>query len=479
VCWHVYGLLHRADRNYNEAIKAYKQALRIDPENQQILRDLSMLQVQMRDLLGFASTRHAILNLKSSFKAHWLAFAIAKQLTGDLRGAIQVVDAYVGTLDGGAPEKSRGYESSELAMYRNSLVAQIPDNYAEALDHLTACESIVVDRGAWLCRRTEYQLQLRRYSDAIESILVMFRRGMTENHVIHSMFMCALLEMDPSVSKAVMSLKGTQTLATYIPLSAAQKEQLRAAYSSHLHEFHAASNAIKRIPLAFHDDDDLINHLKDRCISDLRRGVPSLCRELCSYLWILEGGKLQRALDPADVKRLPRYALCVKMVEELLSSLDEAGKFPASSGESESPATLAWCLYLRAGLHTAAGEFCEALSMLERALSIESVVDFFEMKAFVLKNLGDSLGAIQCLDQGRLLDTKDRYINNQTAKYMLQAGQETEALDRVAMFTKHEGNPEQNLFDMQCSWYELELADSLASKSDWGRSLKKYGKSTC
>ena len=27
VCWHVYGLIHRSERNYNEAIKAYKQAL--------------------------------------------------------------------------------------------------------------------------------------------------------------------------------------------------------------------------------------------------------------------------------------------------------------------------------------------------------------------------------------------------------------------------------------------------------------------
>ena len=30
VCWHVFGLMHRADRNYSEAIKSYLQALRID-----------------------------------------------------------------------------------------------------------------------------------------------------------------------------------------------------------------------------------------------------------------------------------------------------------------------------------------------------------------------------------------------------------------------------------------------------------------
>jgi peptide alpha-N-acetyltransferase len=60
---------------------------------------------------------------------------------------------------------------------------------------------------------------------------------------------------------------------------------------------------------------------------------------------------------------------------------------------------------------------------------------------------------------------------------MLQAGMQEAALERMALFTKHEGNPEDNLFNMQCSWYELELADCLARKEIWGKSLKKYGKS--
>lgn len=47
ICWHVYGLLHRSDHNYKEAIKCYLNALRIDTDNQNILRDLSWLQIQV------------------------------------------------------------------------------------------------------------------------------------------------------------------------------------------------------------------------------------------------------------------------------------------------------------------------------------------------------------------------------------------------------------------------------------------------
>lgn len=51
VCWHVYGLLYRSDREYREAIKCYRNALRIDPDNIEILRDLSLLQVTHQIIL--------------------------------------------------------------------------------------------------------------------------------------------------------------------------------------------------------------------------------------------------------------------------------------------------------------------------------------------------------------------------------------------------------------------------------------------
>ena len=62
VCWHVYGLLQRSDKKYDEAIKCYRNALKWEPENIQILRDLSLLQVQMRDLEGYKVNQFCQLN---------------------------------------------------------------------------------------------------------------------------------------------------------------------------------------------------------------------------------------------------------------------------------------------------------------------------------------------------------------------------------------------------------------------------------
>jgi tetratricopeptide (TPR) repeat protein len=65
VCWHVYGLLQRSDKKYDEAIKCYRNALKWEKDNIQILRDLSLLQIQMGDLEGYrvSSRRESCVNV--------------------------------------------------------------------------------------------------------------------------------------------------------------------------------------------------------------------------------------------------------------------------------------------------------------------------------------------------------------------------------------------------------------------------------
>jgi tetratricopeptide (TPR) repeat protein len=44
----VYGLLYRADKNYEEAAKCYANALKFNKNDLNILRDFAILQTQMR-----------------------------------------------------------------------------------------------------------------------------------------------------------------------------------------------------------------------------------------------------------------------------------------------------------------------------------------------------------------------------------------------------------------------------------------------
>ena len=77
---HAHSLLHRQDRNYHEAIKCYRMALRIDEGNLQLLRDLSYLLVQVRDFTDFIETRRQILQARPGTPINWMSFAVANFL---------------------------------------------------------------------------------------------------------------------------------------------------------------------------------------------------------------------------------------------------------------------------------------------------------------------------------------------------------------------------------------------------------------
>ena len=378
VCWHVYGLLHRSCQDYKEAIKAYKQTLRIDPENLQILRDLGLLQIQMRDLFGFRETRLTILTLRPNSKVHWLTYALAVHVGGDPAGAVDVIDSYTDTLDEDtAPEFQRNFESSELVMYKNRAMGEAAgddeDGLRKALENLDKIEPVVVDRTGWLLAKVDYQLRLKMFDEAAKSCLMLFERGITEDHRIHGAYMCALLKSDADTVAAVSKLRGTGTLATLAPLDDAQRETLLDAYGRPGRAAEPAppaclgrSPAVRRIVLTLLDPAGpaFRSALDGYARRQLRRGVPSLGSDLSSlYLDEVRGDGSSRyvlATDPADVRAHGVHRALADLVDSYVSSLEAGGSFPRGEGAEEEeeagPGALLWSWYLRAVLHEQAGE---------------------------------------------------------------------------------------------------------------------------
>ncbi|MGH0139066.1 UNVERIFIED_CONTAM: hypothetical protein FKN15_068150 [Acipenser sinensis] len=84
----------RSDKKYDEAIKCYRNALKWDKDNLQILRDLSLLQIQMRDLEGYRETRYQLLQLRPAQRASWIGYAIAYHLLEDYEMAAKILEEF-------------------------------------------------------------------------------------------------------------------------------------------------------------------------------------------------------------------------------------------------------------------------------------------------------------------------------------------------------------------------------------------------
>jgi peptide alpha-N-acetyltransferase len=447
------------------------------------MKDLALLQIQMRDLAGFAQTQHQILEIKPNLKVSWLAFALGKHMKGDGKGAIAIIDTFLSTLENGSVDLQKSYETSELALYKNSIIAE-NGNWKEALDHLHECKKkdILVDQLSYLKLSGYYQLQLKLYNLAKESFFNLLERGSTEDYSVHTGYMLSILNIDGEVSRTMLKRKGARALSSMLVLSNDQQKTLKEAYQNVLIERFPKSIATKRIMLTLFDVDseDWNTSVNAYIRASLIRGVPSLGDDLSSFFIIpaTSSNKNEYAIakDAVDVKSHVAYKSIAALVDTVIASLESTSMFPGDD-DVQPPSTLLWTWYLRSVLYEKAGDYSNAIAVVDKGLDqTPTGVDLYELKARLLKSAGDINAAVKCVDTGRELDKQDRYINNQTTKYLLQANKEVEALETIALFARHESDPEQNIFDMQVTWYELELAACLARKGYFGKSLKKYCK---
>ncbi|CAN8240552.1 unnamed protein product [Cochlearia groenlandica] len=436
VCWHVLGLLYRSDREYREAIKCYRNALRIDPDNLEILRDLSLLQAQMRDLSGFVDTRQQLLTLKPNHRMNWIGFAVSQHLNANASKAAEILEAYEGTLEDDYPPENELCEHTEMILYKVSLLEE-SGSFDKALEELHKKEPKIVDKLSYKEQEASLMSKLCRLEEADKLYRV-------------------LLSMNPDNYRYYEGLqKCLELYSESGQYSSEQIGKLNALYQS-LSEKYTWSSAVKRIPLDFLQDENFKEAAANYIKPLLTKGVPSLFSDLSSLY---------------DHPRKPD--ILEQLVIEMEHSIRTTGRYPGSDVK-EPPSTLLWTLFFLAQHYDRRGQYDVALCKIDEAIAhTPTVIDLYSVKSRIMKHAGDLTAAAALADEARCMDLADRYINSECVKRMLQADQVTLAEKTAVLFTK-EGDQLNNLNDMQCMWYDLASGDSYVRQGDLGRALKKF-----
>lgn len=146
ICWHIYGIINRNMRNYSEAVKCYQNALRIDPNNGQILKDMSLLQVQIRDFDGLYDTRIKLLQNVPKQPANWIALAVANHLKEDYQETLKVLASFWKI----AETELKPFEKSELYLYEAQILEE-SGNYEGVIALLKKNEKFLINFYTLLC----------------------------------------------------------------------------------------------------------------------------------------------------------------------------------------------------------------------------------------------------------------------------------------------------------------------------------------
>ncbi|KAL3961537.1 hypothetical protein ACCO45_003060 [Purpureocillium lilacinum] len=380
VCWHVYGLLYRANKNFEEAIKAYKFALKLEPDSPQIQRDLAILQVQMRDYQGYIQSRTAMLQARPQLRQSWTALAIANHLAGNLSEAENVLTTYEGTLK--TTPSRHDIEHSESIMYKNSLIAEQGD-YQRALDHLNGDAKQNLDRLAVLEARAEYLSKLGRKDEAAKAY-----RALLDRNAEHPDYY--------------------EKLAAALGISEEDHTARKAIYDEYVKKA-PRSDAARRIPLDFLQGDAFKQAADDYLTLMLNKGVPSTFANL-KHLYS----------DSSKKSTLKELA------EKYLTS-------QSSDSASKDKGEAAGLYYLAQHYnYHLSRDLNKATEYIDKAIEKDpKSVDFHMTKARILKHAGNLQQASEMMDRARKLDLKDRYINSKAAKYQLRNNENEKALKTV------------------------------------------------
>ncbi|KAJ9266216.1 hypothetical protein DTO021C3_5763 [Paecilomyces variotii] len=435
VCWHVFGLLYRADKNFEEAIKAYKFALRLEPDSQPIQRDLALLQMQMRDYQGYIQSRSAMLQARPAFRQNWTALAIAHHLAGNLTEAENVLNTYEETLK--TPPPRSDMEHSEAVLYKNMIIAESGD-LKRALEHLDSVGKRCSDVLAVMEMRADYLLRLGRKEEAEAAYTALIDRNPENANYYEGLIQAkGIPETDHSALKAVY-------------------DQWADKYPR--------GDAPRRMPLDFLEGDDFKTAADAYLQRMLRRGVPSLF---------------------ANIKTLYTNTAKRDTVQELVEGY-AAGKVESqSNGSTENQVKIDGTDFKSAVFYFLAQHYnyhlsrdlAKAMEYVDKAIELApKSVDYQMTKARIWKHYGNLAKAAEAMEQARQLDEKDRYINSKAAKYQLRNDDNEKALDDMSKFTRNEtvGGALGDLLEMQCVWYLTEDGESYLRQRKLGLALKRF-----
>lgn len=415
-------LVYRSDRNYDEAIKCYKNALRMDKDNVTVLRDLAQLQIQMRDIGGFLETRQRLLELKPTVRQSWVSLALAHHLQGNYDVASVILEQYEATMDQIMINMEQ-YEYSEILLYKVSILKE-GGKFEEALQALDKAQEArhIKDVISAMEMRADILFSLERYKEAAAVYRKLLNINM-ENYGYHRKYIAAVTEDQGEMGE----------------------EALETCYIEDLQHANGDSTACKRLPLDFLSGQKFEKALQVFVQPYLERGIPSLFSELKPLY-----------ADPAKVE----------IIDKTLK--DMCTKFTGKQS--------AWVYLCLAFHHCESGRFKEAFEAVDTCIQLQpDLIEAHAAKSKVLDIAGDSEGAALVAERARKMDLADRFLNCQASMALFKACKAEQAEEVSHLFTKV-GDQGNNFYDMQATWYEISSGDCYLKLKDYGQALKRFKK---
>jgi N-alpha-acetyltransferase 15/16, NatA auxiliary subunit len=177
---------------------------------------------------------------------------------------------------------------------------------------------------------------------------------------------------------------------------------------------------------------------EEYCMFTLEKGIPSLVNDI------------EQMISENKMK----FKVVKETFEKYLESIQ---RDLTIDGEERDPLYECFLLFFLSQINFIDGDYFKSHNLIEEAINhTPTFIEAWQFKARIMDAFADKAGAEEAFMTAKNLDTADRFLNAECAKYCIRNNKQEEANEIMKRWSVDMASDELNSFDLQNVWYEVE-----------------------
>ena len=428
ICWHFYAIFNKETKNYSQSIKCYLQSHKNDPENYNVLRDISYLQLFLGKFNDFAEFSKKALSLRPTLNSNWIAYAFSQYLIGDYDNALYLINK----IEDMQKENIKKQEVNQIYLFKGEILLKL-NKYDDCIKELTSnLDKKCSDRNLFYSLIIKAAFLGKKNDIGIEYC----KKGLLLN------------PEDVNYYIWYLSLKTNEKIENYDNLIKLGNDESKSKifYEILINEIKPQikkSKVYDRLELVLSSGETFIKLFNEYFLRNIKLNLISFFINVKFIYLHLE----------------KKTEIISNILTKHLESIEKNNYLDLSLTNNEKISKIneiTWLYYYASQHYDYFKDLNKALKYINKAIkNIPSVVEFYMLKSKILKHLLLYEESSLSMKKAKELDLSDRYLNAKHAKSALRNDNIDESKSIMIEFVK---DPlfEENMKRTQCMWYETE-----------------------
>ena len=420
VAWHFYAIFHKESGNYSQAMKSYNKALNFSPTNINIIRDLSYMQLYLKQIDSFVETCKLGVDNKPGLIINWVELAFAYTLVKNYRNALTVLNS----AEKLGKDTLKKNDIHELKIF-NAMIQSLDGKYEEAMNYLIHFKNELIDKPLVYSMIINNAVKAKKYKIGLDYCEKALKLNPDNIELIINYFIMKINETDfhPKTYNDLLNIPENYK---YLKLLSEILSQLKNNYPK--------SKILSNLELAFAQNEEFEQKFENYFIKQLEITIPSFFINI-KFIYQLQPHKI-----PIIQKILDKYLSNIKTNSKVNDNLNL-------------PIHISWVYFYASQHYLFLCDLEQAIDYINLAIDITpSVIEFYMVMAKIFKHAYMKNNCFWAYDKARQLDLGDRYLNAKAAKIHIRNGDIKENLELMKEFV-NDPLIEENIKYIETLWY--------------------------